>query len=186
MQDQTKLPARIDCQRHLFSEEFLKFLEKRKTSPYVYRKDGERFVVVGEWKRRVMPGHSDVSVKLGNMDRNGIHLTALSINDPGPELFGRDSLAIARTLNDFIADVVRSHPSRFFGLAVLPFDTPDHTLSELERCVERLGMKGVLLYSNLHGKFPDEPEFRSLFAEAEKRRIPLLLHPACPVTYEAT
>ena len=31
-------PNKIDCQSHLFSEDFLQLLEKRKSSPYVYRK----------------------------------------------------------------------------------------------------------------------------------------------------
>ena len=47
--------GRIDCQSHLFSEEFLTLLEKRKESPYVYRKGDDRFVVVGRWTRRLMP-----------------------------------------------------------------------------------------------------------------------------------
>ena len=41
--------SRIDSQSHLFSEEFLNLLEKRKTSPYVYRKGEDRYVVVGDW-----------------------------------------------------------------------------------------------------------------------------------------
>jgi predicted TIM-barrel fold metal-dependent hydrolase len=82
--------------------------------------------------------------------------------------------------------MVESHPGRFFGLAVLPFDHIDHTLDELERCFSTLGMKGILLYSNLNTRFPDEPQFRPLFAEAEKRGIPMLLHPALPVTFEST
>jgi hypothetical protein len=44
--------SRIDSQSHLFSEEFLRLLERRKTSPYIYRKGDERYVVVGEWHRR--------------------------------------------------------------------------------------------------------------------------------------
>lgn len=186
MQGQSRTSNRIDCQSHLFSSEFLDWLGKRKKSPYVYTKGSDRFVVVGEWHRKLMPRHADVSAKLADMDRAGVQMTALSINDPGPELFGSDSLAVAQTLNDFIADTVRQHPTRFFGLATLPFDTEAHTLSELERCMSKPGMKGVLLYSNLDGKFPDEVQFRGLFAEAERRQIPLLLHPAYPMTYEAT
>lgn len=178
--------GRIDCQSHLFSAEFLNWMEKRRTPPYVYRKGADRFVVVGEWHRRLMPKHTDVTAKIADMDKNGISLTALSINDPGPELFGKDSLEVAKTLNDFIGETVRKHPDRFFGLATLPFDTVDHTLSEFDRCTGKLGMKGILLYSNLDGKFPDELQFRPLFAEAEKRGVPLLLHPAYPMTYEAT
>jgi predicted TIM-barrel fold metal-dependent hydrolase len=184
MQGQTN--DRIDCQSHLFSSEFLDWLEKRKKPPYVYRKGGDRFVVVGEWHRKLMPRHADVAAKLADMDRAGIRMTALSINDPGPEFFGSDSLSVANTLNDFIADVVRQHPTRFFGLATLPFDSEANTLKELDRCVSKLGMRGILLYSNLDGKFPDERQFRGLFAEAERRQIPLLLHPAYPMTYEAT
>jgi len=178
--------GRIDCQSHLFSGEFLTLLEKRKDSPYVYRKGNDRFVVVGQWHRRLMPRHTDIAAKLADMDKAGIAMTALSINDPGPELFGKDSPAMARLLNDFIADVVKQHPTRFFGLATLPFNSPEAMLKEFERATDKLGMKGILLYSNLDGKFPDEPEFRPLFAAAEKRGVPLLLHPAYPTTYEAT
>ena len=45
-------------------------------------------------------------------------------------------------------------------------------------------MKGILLYTNLAGRFPDEPEFRPLFARAVELDLPLLLHPAKPVTIE--
>lgn len=176
----------IDCQSHLFSEEFLKLLERRRESPYVVREGADRYVVIGDWRRRLMPRHTDAAAKLADMEGAGIRMAALSINDPGPELFGRDSPAMAVMLNDFIADTVKRHPTRFFGLATLPFNSPDAMLKEFDRVLGKPGMKGILLYSNLAGRFPDEPEFRPLFAEAERRGVPLLLHPAMPMTYEAT
>jgi predicted TIM-barrel fold metal-dependent hydrolase len=177
---------RIDCQSHLFSEDFLKLLERRTTSPYVVREDGERYVIVNEWKRKIPAKFTDVNAKLMDMDGAGIRMAALSINDPGPELFGKDSPAMAVMLNDFIADTVRRYPGRFFGLGTLPFDSVDSMLKELDRCVHTLGMKGILLYSNLNGHFADEEgnPARQLFGAAEKLGIPLLLHPARPVTYE--
>jgi predicted TIM-barrel fold metal-dependent hydrolase len=178
--------GRIDCQSHFFSEEFLALLEKRKQSPYVVREGKDRFVIVNEWRRRILPKHTDVAAKLADMDRTGIARAAISINDPGPELFGKDSAAMAVLLNDYIADVVKRHPERFFGLATLPFDTPDNMLREFDRATGKLGMKGILLYSNLDGHFPDEEPYRPLYAEAERRGVPLLLHPACPMTYQAT
>jgi predicted TIM-barrel fold metal-dependent hydrolase len=185
-QAQSAVPERIDCQSHLFSEEFLKFLERRKTSPNVVRQGGDRYIIVNEWRRKILPKHTDVNAKLADMDAAAIQMAALSINDPGPELFGKDSLAMAVMLNDFIAENVRQHPTRFFGLAVLPFNTSDSMLKELDRCIHKLGMKGVLLYSNLDGHFPDEEPFQPLFAVAEQQGIPILLHPACPVTYQQT
>jgi predicted TIM-barrel fold metal-dependent hydrolase len=164
----------------------LELMERRTKPPRVYSKGGDRFVVTGEWHRRLLPKHTDVAAKLADMDAAGIDLAALSINDPGPELFGAEGPVVARLANDFIADVVRQHPQRFFGLAVLPLQDMAASLAELDRCVAALGMRGMLLYSNLDGHFPDEPRFRPLFARAAERGLPLLLHPAHPTTYDAT
>ncbi len=184
-------PARpaIDCQSHLFVPELVEMMAKRKTPPYSYKQDGNIYVVTGppgEWRRRLRDKHMDVDAKLADMDEAGIERTMISINDPGPETFGADGRAAARICNDWIADLGKRRPGRFFGLAVLPLQNMNASLKELDRCVNKLGMKGILLYSNLAGKFPDEEEFRELFAEAERLDIPILLHPAHPVTFDAT
>jgi predicted TIM-barrel fold metal-dependent hydrolase len=89
-------------------------------------------------------------------------------------------------VHDYLGDLAKQYPTRFFGLATLPLQDMDAALVELDRCVQKLGMRGVLLYSNLDGKFPDLDEFRPLFARVEELDVPLLLHPAYPTTYEAT
>ena len=179
----------VDCQSHLFVPELVELMAKRKETPYVYRKDGDTYVVTGppgEWHRRLQPTHMDVEAKLAAMDEAGIDLTLVSINDPGPESFGKDGAIAARICNDWIADLGKRHPKRFGGLIVLPLQDMGASLKELDRCVNQLGMKGILLYSNLAGRFPDEDEFRQLFAEAERLDVPILLHPAHPSTYEQT
>jgi len=175
----------IDCQSHLYAPAVLDLLEARATDPRVYRRGEDRYVRMDDWHRRVFPGHCDVSTTLAAMDANGIALTALSINDPGPEWFGHDAARVARLCNDFIAGIVQRHPDRFIGLCVLPLPDMAKSLAELDRCVHELGMKGVLLYTNLAGRFPDEPEFRPLFSKAVEWDLPILLHPAKPVTLEA-
>ena len=176
--------GKIDCQSHLFCPEVVALMEKRKTDPLVYTKDGVRVIKMGDWLRKIPPHYFDVDAKLAAMDAAGVKLTALSINDPGPEWFGADGPVVAQMLNDFVAGVVRKHPTRFFGLCVLPLQDMRASLTELDRCVRKLGMKGILLYTNLAGKFPDEPEFRPLFARAVELDIPVLLHPAKPITIE--
>jgi len=185
-QEPSTRPFTIDCQSHLFVPELVELMMKRKQTPYAYRKGGQTYVVTGEWHRRLMPNHMDVKAKLADMDAAGIDATALSINDPGPDLFGSEGAAVARLVNDFIGGIAAEHPQRFFGLMVLPLQDMDASLKELDRCVSRLRMKGILLYSNLDGAFPDEPQFAPLFAEAERRDIPVLLHPAYPVTWDQT
>lgn len=172
----------VDCQSHLYVPEIVRLMETRRTDPLVYAKGADHYVKMGDWHRRILPKHMDVAAKLADMDANGIALTALSVNDPGPEWFGDEGPAVARIANDFVADIVRQHPTRFFGLCVLPLQDMSAALEELDRCVHRLRMKGILLYTNLAGRFPDEPQFRPLFARAVEMDIPILLHPALPVT----
>ena len=173
---------KIDCQSHIFAPELVALMEKRKTDPVVFTKEGVRYVKMGDWLRKILPLYMDLDAKLAIMDANGIATSALSINDPGPEWFGEDGPAVAQMSNDFVAGIVRKHPTRFFGLCVLPLQNMKAALTELDRCVKRLDMKGILLYTNLAGRFPDEPEFRPLFARAAELDLPVLLHPAKPLT----
>jgi predicted TIM-barrel fold metal-dependent hydrolase len=174
----------IDCQSHLFVPELLDYMTRRKEAPYIYTKDDRKYLVVGNWHRPMVSG-IDLPMKLAAKDAAGIQLTALSTNDPGPEQFGSEGPAVSRMVHDYLASVVKQHPTRFFALATLPMQNRDAAEAELERCV-KLGMKGILLYSNLAGKFPDEPEFRWLFRAAEEKGLPVLLHPPYPLCYEQT
>lgn len=178
--------ARIDVQSHLFAPEILDLMEARSASPRAYRKNGERYVVVGKWTRRILPKHTDVSAKLVDMDAAGIRTTLLSINDPGPELFGAAGVKVARLAHDFLYDVCRTHAGRFYGLATLPLQDMDAALTELDRVVHKNDFRGILLYSNIDGHWPDEPQFRPLFQRAAGIGIPILLHPAYPMIFDAT
>jgi predicted TIM-barrel fold metal-dependent hydrolase len=173
----------IDCQSHLFCPEQIALMEKRASDPRVFTRDGGRVLQMGDWLRKVPPHYLDVDAKLAAMDGAGITLTALSTNDPGPEWFGADAPAVARMLNDYIASIVSKYPARFIGLCVLPFPDLKAVLTELDRCA-KLGMKGVLLYTNLAGRYSDEPEFADFWTRVEELGLPVLLHPAKPLTTE--
>lgn len=176
----------IDCQSHLFFPEVLQMMRGRKADPLVYDKDGTTFLKMGNWLRKVPPFYLDVDAKLAAMDANGIEITMLSTNDPGPEWFGDDGAAAARLIHDSLAEVVKKHPTRFRGLCVLPLQDEKAASEELDRCVTKLGFKGVLLYTNLAGSWCDEPQYHWLYARAEELGVPILLHPAMPMTTEQT
>ncbi|MGE0536395.1 MAG: amidohydrolase family protein [Pirellulales bacterium] len=180
--DATAKPLILDCQSHLFCADVIAQMERRSSDPRVFTRDGTRYVQMGDWLRKIPPHYLDVDVKLAAMDAAGIQMTALSINDPGPEWFGSDGPAMARVMNDFVADIVRRHPDRFIGLCVLPLQDMPAALAELDRAHKSLGMRGILLYTNLAGRFVDEAQFRPLFARATELDLPILLHPAKPLT----
>lgn len=184
--EQTRRTFCVDCQSHLYAPEMIAFMKTRKSPPHAYEKGANTYVVVGKWHRRLRKGHTSPKAKLAAMDAAGIDITALSINDPGPERFGKDGLKAARIANDFVASVVREYPGRFFGLAFLPLQDMKAAQIELERCVDRLNVRGIFLYSNINGEFPDQLPYRSVFQWANELDMPIVMHPAYPVTYEQT
>lgn len=187
---QTAVPAApaasgiIDCQSHLFFPEVLQMMRRRKSEPLVYDKDGTTFLKMGDWLRKVPPHYTSVDAKIASMDASGIEITMLSTNDPGPEWFGADGAAVAQLIHDSLASAIAKHPTRFRGLCTLPMQNEQAAAAELDRCIKELGFKGILLYSNLAGVWCDEPQFHWLYARAEELGVPILLHPAKPMTTE--
>ncbi len=174
----------VDCQSHLFFPAVLELMRRRKSDPVVYDQDGTTYLRMGDWLRKVPPHYLDVDAKLAAMDANGIAVTMLSTNDPGPEWFGDDGPAVAQLIHDALAGVIAQHPARFRGLCVLPMQNERAAGEELDRCVKQLGFRGILLYTNLAGVWCDEPPFRWLYARAEELDLPILLHPSKPLTTE--
>jgi aminocarboxymuconate-semialdehyde decarboxylase len=175
------LPA-IDCQSHLFCSAIIERMRKRKEDPVVYEHDGTTVLRMGDWIRKIPPMYLDVDAKLAAMDAASIQMTGLSINDPGPEWFGEDAAEIAQIANDFVHSITKQHPTRFFGIGVLPWLHVDEAIKELERCQRDLGIRGVLLYTNIAGQFSDERKFWPILSKAAELSMPVALHPAKPLT----
>jgi predicted TIM-barrel fold metal-dependent hydrolase len=78
--------------------------------------------------------------------------------------------------NDHVADFIASDPKRLIGFACAdPLEDPD-PLKEIIRCVELLGMKGIKLAPTYQGVAPDDPRLMPIYAYAEKKSLPILLH----------
>ena len=174
----------IDCQSHLFFPEVLDAMRQRKTEPRVFDQDGVTILKMGDWVRKIPEAYTSVEAKLAAMDASGIEITLLSTNDPGPEWFGADGPAMAQVIHDALARVVGAHPKRFRGLCTLPLQDQQAAEAELDRCIRKLGFVGILLYTNLAGEWCDEPRYHWLYARAEQLGVPVLLHPAKPMTTE--
>src|SRR5436853_992861 len=101
----------------------------------------------------VTPAMTDVSKRLGDMDRVGIDVEVVSLSTPN--VFFADAQhqpEIARMINDAYAELVSLYPARFKAFASIPMDSHDEALQELHRAIDDLKMNGVILLSNIGGK----------------------------------
>ena len=129
----------------------------------------------------VTPPMTDVAKRIEDMDRVGIDVEVVSLSTPN--VFFTDPQhqpEIARIVNDAYAELVAQRPTRFKGFASIPMDDPDAALRELHRAVDELKMSGVILLSNIGGRPLTSPQYRGFFAEANRMKLCILLHPMLP------
>jgi aminocarboxymuconate-semialdehyde decarboxylase len=133
----------------------------------------------------VTPPMTDVGKRLEDMDRVGIDVEVISLSTPNVFFADAEHQAeIARMTNDAYADLIARYPARFKGFASIPMDAPDAALKELHRAIDELKLNGVILLSNIGGKPLTSPEYRPFFAEANRLKLCILLHPMLPANTE--
>ncbi|MFF7333403.1 amidohydrolase family protein [Streptomyces sp. NPDC008150] len=120
------------------------------------------------------------------MERWGIGTSLLSVSSPGTH-FGDDAAArlLSREVNDAGAEIRRAHPGRFGHLASLPLPDVDGALAELAHALDELDCDGVIVETNVGGRYLGDAEFAPLWEELARRRTPVLVHPTSPPHAEA-
>jgi uncharacterized protein len=119
--------------------------------------------------------------RIAEMDAAGIDMQVLSLNSPGVEQAeAAEQLSIAVESNDFLAEAVKKHPSRFAAFAILPTAVPDKAAEELERRVRQQGFKGALINGHTRGRYLDDKFFWPILERAEALNVPIYLHPTVP------
>jgi predicted TIM-barrel fold metal-dependent hydrolase len=122
---------------------------------------------------------------LAMMDTVGIGTAMLSVTSPGA-LFGQDPVVWSRRINEAGAKTVRDHPGRFGFFATLPLPNVDAALTELRYAVDTLKADGVVVMTNFNEIYLGDARFDPLFAELDRRRSVMFIHPTSPACYQAT
>lgn len=147
--------------------------------PPAYR---SALVAAGQSKPSGMPGIPQWSVEasIGMMDRNGIETAVISaINGVH---FGDDAAArdLSRHVNEAGAAVVSARPDRFGLFATLPLPDVDGALREIGHALDVLKADGFVMSSNCRGVYLGNSRFEPVFAELNRRKATVFLHPFDP------
>jgi len=130
-----------------------------------------------------MPGlpEWDTGMALAMMEGLNIRTAMLSISSPGVH-FGDDAAArkLAREVNEAGAKAASDHPGRFGLFAALPLPDIDGALTEATYALDTLKADGVAVETNHHGVYMGDRRLDPLFAELNRRRAVVFMHPTSP------
>ncbi len=148
--------------------------------PVLKLEDGRhRIYRDGKFFREIKPNTWDAALRIEQYAQFGISVQVLSTV---PVMFcywadGAQALQLHRALNNHLAELGRSHPKNYLGLATVPLQAPDLAVAELERSVTELGLAGVQIGSHCEPWNLDAPELAEFFAAAEALDACVLVHP---------
>jgi aminocarboxymuconate-semialdehyde decarboxylase len=174
----------IDVHTHMLTRDYLDLLESHGAPQYrralnpageeTIQRFGAPFFTLTEpmW---------DYEQRIRDMDKAGVDVAIVSLTCPNTFFGDADiSLAAARNVNDSMAEQERLRAGRIRWLASLPWQYSDLAIAELGRAVES-GAVGVIVIANIDGRQLTDPCFADVWAEIDRRGLPVLVHPGAPV-----
>ena len=132
---------------------------------------------------RGVPMLTDLDRRFQVMDQFDDYCQILCTAGPPPEAMAgpEDAAELARRANDGMAALCASYPERFPAFtATLAMNNMDAVVDEIQRAVKDLGARGVQIYTNVHGKPLDLPEFTPVFDLMADYDLPIWVHPIRP------
>ncbi|MFC1867950.1 amidohydrolase family protein [Thermodesulfobacteriota bacterium] len=154
---------KIDMFTHLITPRFMDIISKRIPFP-----NGRP---VPLW---------DLEQRFRIMDKFEDYVQVLTFPQPAIEAVAehKDAVELARLGNDELSEIITRHPDRFIaGVANLPINDVEASLKETDRAIKDLGLKGILIHTNINGKPLDSPEFMPLYEKMAQYDLPIWIHP---------
>jgi predicted TIM-barrel fold metal-dependent hydrolase len=161
--------VKLDAFNHIFPRRFVDAVRKRASGP----------VPIDAPLKRI-PALMDLDARFRIMDLAPDYRQILSLANPPIDSFlsPGDALELSRIANDELAELVQRHPDRFAGaVASVPLTDVEGAVAEIDRAVRDLGLRGIMIFTDVRGRPLDDPEFEPVFAAMARHDLPILLHP---------
>ena len=168
---QDRMPARFHPTLHAFREKMRVHYGRLPLPGGGQARKGDKF--------DVRPGMNDPTLRLEDMDLEGIDVTVTFPGGAGEEWAMLDpdfATALCQAANDSKAAFNKEGKGRVFALAKLPMIDPARAARELRRAVTELGLVGMVCTQHVREKNLDHPSFDVVWAEAERLEVPVCVH----------
>jgi len=112
------------------------------------------------------PALYDLEVRFRIMDKYPDLLQVLTVPGASPEeLVGPEEAGdLVKRINDEMAELVYKYPDKFAaGVAVLPMSNINAALNEIDRAIDELKLRGILIRIPVDGKPADRAEFMPIY-----------------------
>jgi predicted TIM-barrel fold metal-dependent hydrolase len=157
---QAPKPVRIDVHHHLMYPGYLDEVAGRRA--------GSTF----KWSPQM---------SLEDMDKSGIALSVLSLIQPSAVTVDVEKgRRIARTSNEYGAQLARDHKGRFASFATLPLLDADGSLKEIAYALDTLKADGIALMTSYQDKYLGDASFAPVWDELNRRKAVVYTHPLSP------
>jgi len=139
------------------------------------------FTIRGVPVVHISPPQIDPDLRLRDMDACGVDRQMLSLTMPHVYLWEpRAGLALSQAVNDAFAALVSKYPRRFTAACVVPLQDTRLAIEELERAVQKLGLRAAYLITSLDGRPIHGRELWPFYERVAELGVPLFLHPFLP------
>ncbi len=131
---------------------------------------------------RPLRKNSDPQQALDNMESLGIEAAVFNPLSVAGVHHGNDAHAnyLTESVNEALARFASHNPKRMGFFAPLPFPDVDGSLRQMEHALDKLGADGVILLSNQNDCYVGDPAYEALYAEMDRRKVAVFIHPARP------
>ncbi len=166
-------PLKIDAYSHIAPPKYKEALEKLVPGETAYKLDP-------------IPPLFDLDHRFRIMDRYEGLVQVIAPAWPSVEEVAAPdkALDLAKLANDEMADLVLKYPERFVAaIACLPMNNVGAALKEVDRAINDLRFRGILIYTPINDKPLDSPEFMPLYERMCSYDLPILIHPMRAPSY---
>ncbi len=122
---------------------------------------------------------TDIDDRMRVLDAMGLDFQVVA--PPPPQCYYHLPVEFAvpatRMVNDGMAAFVAKRPDRLAALGTVALQDPAEAVTELERCMGPLGMKGVEILTNVNGEELAAPRFAPFWKKAEELGALVMIHP---------